>query len=108
MLSLLILLHALNIIAFNALLFSVGALAGLICFVLTPLYLSWLLVYELGNGLTWLRWYYRCVVEKYILLKADRLHMLGDLIREITVILVDPKVQYPRKGYSTTTTTTYI
>ncbi|KAI1710362.1 peptidase family m50 domain-containing protein [Ditylenchus destructor] len=62
--------------------FSVGALAGLICFVLTPLYLSWLLVYELGNGLTWLRWYYRSTSGSY----SSSGSWLGPVFASATVV----------------------
>uniref|UniRef100_A0A915EJ41 Uncharacterized protein n=1 Tax=Ditylenchus dipsaci TaxID=166011 RepID=A0A915EJ41_9BILA len=42
---------------FTATWFSIGALVGLVCFVVTPIYLSWLLLIELSNGFTWLKWH---------------------------------------------------
>lgn len=36
--------------------FSLGAFVGLICFIITPLYLTWLLFIEFSNVLTILKW----------------------------------------------------
>ncbi|KAH7724562.1 Protein Y56A3A.2 [Aphelenchoides avenae] len=45
-----------NLARFMAAWFSIGATVGLLCFILTPIYLTWLLLNEVGNWISLLNW----------------------------------------------------